>query len=264
MTHQDQFIKTPISEILSEATVVTSRCNMELHEQPLCDYIMQSIFLKMTGFQEQKLKSVHWMLATEDYDYRYSFLDAKNRNASDYNDKNKVIVKLFSALRNYDSACKALSEDACDDIVKEAKETISRFYVESKLCSWLQHDYLIYEEIVEHVTGKCLLLYNKSNTLTHYFKTCGNCANATVRDKCRMKDLGSFSEAHESLHRYRNVCAHNISSYKKDLPTLNTLTQKSYTYDNYFLRFFILICIDLITIRMYDEYNSLSGRLFRL
>lgn len=265
MTHQDIFIKTPITGILEEATIVTARCEMAMHEQPLCDYIMQSIFLKMTGFQEQKLKSIHWMLATEDYDYRHSFLDQKNRNASDYNDKNKVLVKLYSSIRNNDSSYSGLSEDERNTIVADAKKNIEIFYQQSKLCAWLQHDYLAYLDLVEHVSGKCLMLFNaKTNEATQFFNTCGNCDNAAVRDICKLKKVGSFVDAHNAMHRFRNVCAHNISSYKHDLPTLSTLSQKAYTFDNYFIRFFLLICIDSMAIRLYEDYNKVSGRLFRL
>jgi hypothetical protein len=38
---------------------------------------MQSIFIKMTGFQEQKLKCIVWELATDDYEYRYHKLTDK-------------------------------------------------------------------------------------------------------------------------------------------------------------------------------------------
>ena len=265
MTHQDFFIKTPISEILEEATIVTSRCEMAMHEQPLCDYIMQSIFLKMTGFQEQKLKSIHWMLATEDYDYRYLFLDQKNRNASDYNDKNKVLVKLYSSIRNFDSSYSGLSEDDRNRIVADTKKNIEIFYQQSKLCAWLQHDYLAYQKMIEHVSGSCLMLFNsKTGLATHFFKTCENCDNAAARNVCKMRKLGSLVDAHDAMHRYRNVCAHNISSYKQDLPTLNTLSQKAYTFDNYFIRFFLLICIDSMAIRLYEVYNRVSGKLFKL
>lgn len=264
MTHQDIFIKTPISGILEEATVVTSRCEMEMHEQPLCDYIMQSIFLKMTGFQEQKLKCIHWLLATDDYDYRYSFLDQKNRNASNYSDKNKVLVKLDASIRNYDASYSGLSEEVRNSIVNEAKTNIDIFYQQSKLCAWLQHDYLAYLEMTEHVSGRCLMLFKKDTSVaTHFFKSCENCNN-TVRDACKIRSFGSLVDAHDAMHRYRNVCAHNISSYKQDLPTLITLSQKAYNFENYFIRFFLLICIDSMTIRLYEYYNSVSGRLFRL
>lgn len=265
MTNHEYFIRTPITGILEEATIVTSRCEMAMHEQPLCDYILQSIFLKMTGFQEQKLKSIHWELATEDYDYRYTYLDQKNRNASDYNDKNKVLVKLYSLIREYDSSYSGLSEDVRNTVVDEAKKNIEIFYQQSKLCGWLQHDYLAYQDMVEHISGKCLMLFNaKTSEVTQFFNTCGNCDNAAVRDVCKLKKAGSFVYAHNAMHRFRNICAHNISSYKQDLPTLNTLSQKAYTFDNYFLRFFLLICIDSMAMRLYEDYNNVSGRLFRL
>lgn len=51
------------------------RDNMESY--PLCEYVMQSLFLKLTGAQEQKLKCICWDIATHNYEYRYDFLNKK-------------------------------------------------------------------------------------------------------------------------------------------------------------------------------------------
>ena len=56
---------------------------------PLGDYIMQSVFLKMTGFQEQKMKCICWELASNDYEYRYyRFTQNKLGECSNYKEKN--------------------------------------------------------------------------------------------------------------------------------------------------------------------------------
>ena len=65
--HRD-FILMPIDKILKEAIFATNAVGFTIKAYPLYDYIMQSIFIKMTGFQEQKLKCIVWELATDDYD----------------------------------------------------------------------------------------------------------------------------------------------------------------------------------------------------
>ena len=40
----------------------------------LKDYFLSSIFLRMTGAQEQKLKCICWEIATHNYDFRYEYM----------------------------------------------------------------------------------------------------------------------------------------------------------------------------------------------
>ena len=60
MSKHDKFILTPMSTILEEAIQASSGIGSGIETYPLCDYIMQSIFLKMTGYQEQKMKCIAW------------------------------------------------------------------------------------------------------------------------------------------------------------------------------------------------------------
>lgn len=49
--HRD-FILMPIDKILKEAVSATNAVGFTIKAYPLYDYIMQSVFIKMTGFQE--------------------------------------------------------------------------------------------------------------------------------------------------------------------------------------------------------------------
>lgn len=83
--HQ-QFIQTPILDILRD-TVTSCRAigdGIEVH--PLCEYIMQTTFLNMTGASEQKLKCICWEMATNDYEYRYELLRSPIGECSNYKD----------------------------------------------------------------------------------------------------------------------------------------------------------------------------------
>lgn len=70
MSHK-KFILSPLSDILKNATSATFGLRNGIETYPTFDYILQSVFLKMTGAQEQKMKCICWELATYDYDYRY-------------------------------------------------------------------------------------------------------------------------------------------------------------------------------------------------
>lgn len=71
MRKHETFILTPIASILKETQFALAPLEGNINNYPLFDYVMQSLFLKMTGFQEQKLKCISWELATDDYALRY-------------------------------------------------------------------------------------------------------------------------------------------------------------------------------------------------
>ncbi len=57
-----------------------------------------------------------------------------------------------------------------------------------------------------------------------------------------------------NLYKHRNRVAHNTQSYQRNLPTLKTLANENYQYDNYFVWFAILVLIDEIFIILYEKY----------
>lgn len=66
--HKD-FILSPIINILQEVASANYGIANGIETYPLSEHVMQSVFLRMTGFQEQKMKSICWELATNDYEY---------------------------------------------------------------------------------------------------------------------------------------------------------------------------------------------------
>ena len=89
--HKD-FILTPITEILDEAANATHCVQQGIDIYPLSDYIMQSIFIKMTGAQEQKMKCICWDISTYDFEARYSiYHNWSFGECSSLSDKNKIL-----------------------------------------------------------------------------------------------------------------------------------------------------------------------------
>ena len=58
----------------------------------------------------------------------------------------------------------------------------------------------------------------------------------------------------EHLYKNRNRIAHNTKSYQHNLPTLNSLKNENFIFENYFLWFSTLILIDHIFMELYKVY----------
>ena len=87
MKHEE-FILSPIEQILEDAANATKLLNIRIEAFPLNDYILKSVFLEMTGFQEQKFKCIAWDIATENFEFRFDYLHNYADNYfSSYNEK---------------------------------------------------------------------------------------------------------------------------------------------------------------------------------
>ena len=107
-----RFIRTPLASILKDGANACRGVGYGIETCPLCDHVMQSLFLKMTGAQEQKMKCICWELATDDYDFRYRYLRQKNlAEFSTYGDKNFV----------YNEMCAAIEDDCCTVYLAQAR-----------------------------------------------------------------------------------------------------------------------------------------------
>ena len=84
-----KFILTPIFEILKDCVNATKGIGIGIETYPLCEYIMQTTFLKMTGASEQKLKCILWEIATNDFHFRYEFLKTSYGECSNIKEKNR-------------------------------------------------------------------------------------------------------------------------------------------------------------------------------
>ena len=98
------FITTPIFNILKESVIACRGIGDGIETQTISEYILQTTFLKMTGASEQKLKCICWELATNDYEYRYQYLNKNYGECSNYNDKNAIYNDLIKAIIKLDTS----------------------------------------------------------------------------------------------------------------------------------------------------------------
>lgn len=213
---------------------------------PLCEYIMQSVFLKMTGFNEQKLKCILWELATNDYEFRYNFLKSDYGECSSYKDKEKVFKDLYDAIRkkNHDFTL----SDIKVNLIKDTLDAFAKRFERCIFIKWLPKAYEDYNSIVSFFSDKQFLTENKKSgfaSVSLFVKKeslQGNDKNNNIR------------EAFEHLYKHRNRCAHNLASYQDNLPKLIILGSEEDKYENWFVRFFVMTVIDDIFVRLYQQY----------
>lgn len=98
------FILSPLFDILKGGVTATNSLTAGIETYPLSEYFFQSLFLHMTGAQEQKLKCILWELASNDYQFRYDFLHTKSYGeCSEYKAKSDVFNDLVNAIKSTDS-----------------------------------------------------------------------------------------------------------------------------------------------------------------
>ena len=95
------FILSPLFDILKGGVTASSSLTAGIETYPLSEYFFQSLFLRMTGAQEQKLKCILWELASNDYQFRYEYLNKKSYGeCSEYKAKSDVFNDLVNAIKS--------------------------------------------------------------------------------------------------------------------------------------------------------------------
>lgn len=199
---------------------------------PLSEYIMQSVFLKMTGSQEQKMKCICWELATNDYEYRYKRYTQKPLGeCSNYEDKKTIYKDLIDLIKKYKSNFNITTEIDKDTIKASTLSVINDVLSNSNLSSWYESTFL---ESINDITSIPVTRFATPDSLFD----------------------NVLQEKYTLLYNHRNRCAHNTLSYQENLPTLKTLINPNHQYDNYVWRFSLLILIDSIFVELYLKYRE--------
>lgn len=217
-THGD-FILTPIYSILEEAVNAMVGIGDGIEIYPLKEYVLQSIFLRMTGMQEQKLKCICWELAHRDLEYRYDLLKKPLGECSNKDDKTNVYKALTSRLYWHDF-------DAT--LTSSVQAELKRLLCTQPLHSWLATDLQLLDALN--------LDYIKGTTDKHLFP-----------EKSRMYE--DFTHA----YRHRNRCAHNTIAVRRNKVRLEDLPHNQSCNENYVQHFIVLSVLDEIFISLYKR-----------
>lgn len=276
MNRQDEFIMTPICSVIREAVTGSFGIGDGIETFPVSEYVMQSLLLKMTGFQEQKLKCIAWEIATNNHDFRRTLLSGKDQlgEYSDYKAKNTIYKRLTDAIKICDENFEVENYFEKSKILNNSLLTVKDTLKSTNLSQLSQRKFKYFMETV--ITEKSQFMLN--DTL---FK---EPPNSNQMPKKPDKNLESVSEneresykkkwneynvkitsyqnnirynlktKYDELYLNRNRLAHNVKSYQKNLPSLNILRDENDDSRNYYIWFFILSLIDSVFIELYKMY----------
>lgn len=291
---QSIFILTPLTNILQDTVNACNGIGQGIETQSLGEYVLQTTFLKMTGASEQKLKCICWEMATRDYAYRYQYLKKNYGECSSYADKNSIYKDLIDRILAIDSdfSVDSLFEDA--DISEKVDKLIEKKIKEAQKKQETNKNRVLNTDEIQRLEEGIRLQFNK-NGISDKDKSCftrmvlfeniqdklEDILDSTLIERWEQNDyldyislwkgLSCYSfaqgemllckELHELytdiVYVHRNRCAHNLLSYQNNLPTLKTLLNDNFVYDNYYFRFSILILLDEIFVRLYKAYMEL-------
>lgn len=236
-----EFIETPLLRILEEGIQACRPLGDGIQTEPMKEYFLSSLFLRMTGAQEQKLKCICWELATHDYEFRYKEVFGKSSFGEMSSKEDKQ--KLYKVLQNFIKRSTGEVKEHCyldrGDIEQLRDEIADLLEASPTLKSWLNPALASIRDVA-HFMPQDAEPKGKGS------------------DKNRIDLLGEgfWNNYSDVVYRYRNRCAHNLTSYQRSCDSLDSLSKRDYLQHNYVYRFIILILIDNIFMALYKEYRN--------
>ena len=304
------FIATPVFNVLRDGIMASASLSMGAESFPMGEYFFQSLFLRMTGAQEQKMKCLYWELATNDFEYRYDLVRNKNYGeCSSYKDKCGIYQDIISLIKHQDPGFSVhkiwddvtleaatltaerrkweakvtnnRNEQVSDNIAKQEKKNGGSIpnSTKDKIRNGIMGKPLPegdYEKHIDSVRKKSavakliemlnavlvtsnIVLWKASDFDDFHinWKRFLKGEHVSVNDSSLLGNvLQKFYT--DVVYTHRNRCAHNTTSYQKNLPSLSALAATGQRQQNYFYMFALLILIDEVFIRLYKYYlNSL-------
>ena len=232
--HTD-FIISDIFDVIDDAIMSTSSIGQNIAHYSLCEYLFQSVFLRLTGYQEQKLKCILWEIASDDLDFRYKYLSGsvKVNECSQLSDKNIVYNILKKTLEDKNHPFLFPDEIEINRQISEIKDNLISKFETSVFRKWVPREYSRFIEFSSNIR------YKRDG----YFTL-----------KSIFGGDNYLNEAFDKLYRHRNRCAHNLLSYQSNVPKLLDFTKDVDGSDNYFTRILLLCMIDNVFTRMFKFY----------
>lgn len=246
-TNHIQFILKSETAITKEALRSLDATNGGIETYPISDYLLHSLFLRLTGAQEQKLKCICWEMACRDYEYRYERYERKPYGeCSCYDDKCMVYNDLLNEIKKLDETFD-VTDAIRDEILNDWKTSLQCILENSLLVRNFKRSYDEYKVLVASVRKNWIMnkkqLFTKKDNIpeSERHSTCGLALNELFIDY---------------VYKERNRSAHNTRSYQHNLPSIREMISKGYKLQNYFLYISIIILLDKIYIKLFNIYLS--------
>lgn len=233
MSKHKDFILSGFEELIENTVISSKGISMSIGSFGICEYVFQTLFLRLTGASEQKMKCLCWELGTEDFDFRRDYLEQNSKygEMSSYDSKKYVYQNLVKIISKSDDSFLVESYIDKTVILQEIKSFIVNLFKDTMLSTWNLRDYNCFEILFDDVFIPENIAKNKNELLA-----------------------GNLLNAYSKLYAYRNRCAHNLLSYQQNMPLLKELALDEYKYENYYIRFALLLLVDRVFIELYKMF----------
>ena len=222
MKHKE-FILTPLSSLIEQTLQP-----LDLYKGQICNYIMkeyvlQTLFMKLTGCMEQKAKCILWDIATHDFEYRRDFLrdNSSQGEYSTYKSKNYV----YTTLVNHGGI---IDDQRKGELLTQLEYFKDNILKESILKVWLPRE--LRDLKIKKLFGKQRWA---GSSLLEY----------PLNDDIYIK-----------LYTHRNRCAHNVLSYQGN--AMNPQKIKEMGDASYATWFTLLVLMDMIYMELYEKVHN--------
>lgn len=228
MYSHKNFILTPLVVEIEKALDACRALNYDIGCHPLKDYLLQSLFLRLTGFQEQKLKCICWEIASMNYDYRRKLLNNEDKlgEYSSLDAKSKIYANIIDLLKEIDGSSFDMSVYLDKGkIVGDAKREVINLFDKTCFAYWCEKEFNAFKND------------NRLFNVKHF-------ANDAMLDE-------PLVTIYKKLYKARNAFAHNVLSYQENVPPLRSLIAQDIREDNFFTWFTILNLLDKLFSELY-------------
>ncbi|MCL2888463.1 MAG: hypothetical protein FWF35_04115 [Elusimicrobia bacterium] len=243
-----RFIKEPVLNILYDSIVSTISLQDGFNSLAVFDYIFSSVFIKITGCLEQKMKLICWEMATEDLEYRRKLLSDEDNlgECSRYEAKNKIFKSLC---KHYFSLTDTTELEIPQTLyLIEIKKEFLSLFSNSHFKNIYPRDYMEWLNIIDE------WIKQKKDYKITLLKDSGLSSSLFGEENWDKDTKNQIKLSYNNMIIFRNTVAHNTKSPLKELPTIKTMRQPDFVYENYFIRFTVLILADKIFISLFDKY----------
>lgn len=244
------FIKSNLSDLMREIVFSINLQGDGLEFYAINDYVMQSLLLKMTGAQEQKMKCICWELASDNLNYRYKRYYQKwdLNECSTILDKSKVYGDLRNEISINDPSFIYLNNPSDKALLlNHILDVMNEIFTNTNILKIHSQKY------AEFVTIWQSLNPNNLAPTPKLIIKMGNNDNplAAVNNDEQLYAIYIL------LYRTRNRYAHNTTAYQLNLPRFYEINDAAYQkYNNMFLFYAELLLIDEMLRTLYDKYQS--------
>lgn len=243
------FILKPASDMVKEAAWSLNATGGGIETYPLCGYLLHSLFLKLTGAQEQKLKCICWEMACRDFDYRYERMERHHYGeCSDYKDKCLVYNDLLDRIRLFDEGFQ-VSDAMKDTILNDWRTMCRQLFEGSLMANHFKKSHEDFKSIIAGIDRNWIMNGTQLLTMKDNLS-----APAKVYANVNTCGLSLNEIFVKYVYKERNRCAHNTRSYQHNLPSLKGMAADDYKLQNYFLFMSVILLLDRIYVSLFKIY----------